>query len=57
MIAIFNWFVKITGWLPQKLIFRTKIYYEDITEEWLHNSDTTVKEIYNAKYVIKNGKR
>ena len=29
MIAIFNWFVKITGWLPQKLIFRTKIYYED----------------------------
>lgn len=29
MIALFNWFVKITGWLPQKLCFRTKIYYED----------------------------
>lgn len=29
MIAFFNYFVKITGWLPQKLVFRTKIYYED----------------------------
>lgn len=29
MIALWNWFVKITGWLPQKLIFRTKVYYED----------------------------
>lgn len=29
MIALFNWFVKITGWLPQKLCFRTKVYYED----------------------------
>lgn len=24
-------FVKVTGWLPQKLVFRTKIYYEDRT--------------------------
>ena len=32
-------------------------YYVDITEEWLHNSDTSVKEIGYAKYVIKNGKR
>ena len=29
MIAFFNFFVKITGWLVQKIIFRTKIYYED----------------------------
>ena len=29
MIAFFNYFVKITGWLVQKIIFRTKIYYED----------------------------
>ncbi len=29
MIGLFQWFVKITGWLPQKLIFRTKVYYED----------------------------
>lgn len=29
MIALFHWIVKITGWLPQKLIFRTKVYYED----------------------------
>ena len=29
MIALFHWFVKITGWLPQKLVFRTKVYYED----------------------------
>lgn len=29
MSAFFNTFVKITGWLPQKILFRTKIYYED----------------------------
>lgn len=29
MIALFHWFVKITGVIPQLLIFRTKIYYED----------------------------
>ena len=29
MSAFFNWFVKITGWLPQKIAFRTKVYYED----------------------------
>jgi 1-acyl-sn-glycerol-3-phosphate acyltransferase len=27
--GIFNWFAKITGWLPQFVCFRTKIYYED----------------------------
>lgn len=29
MIGLFNWFVKITAYPVQKLIFRTKIYYED----------------------------
>lgn len=29
MIFLFNWFVKITGWIPQLLIFRTKVHYED----------------------------
>ena len=29
MIALFNYFVKITGWLPAKIIFRWKIKYED----------------------------
>ena len=29
MVRFFNAFVKITGWLVQKLCFRTKIYYED----------------------------
>lgn len=29
MIGLFNWFVKITGYLAQKLVFRTKVYYED----------------------------
>ena len=29
MIALFNWFVKITGWPVQFLCFRTKILYED----------------------------
>lgn len=27
--GIFNWFVKITGWLPYQLACRPKIYYED----------------------------
>ena len=29
MIALFQWFVRITGWIVQKICFRTKIYYED----------------------------
>ena len=29
MAFLFNWFVKITGWLPQLLIFRIKVHYED----------------------------
>ena len=29
MITFWNIFVKITGWLPQFVCFRTKIYYED----------------------------
>ena len=29
MIRLFNGFVKVTGWLVQKIIFRTKVYYED----------------------------
>lgn len=29
MLFLFNWFVKITGWLPQLIVFRTKVHYED----------------------------
>ena len=29
MIGFFNSFTKITGWIVQKICFRTKIYYED----------------------------
>lgn len=29
MSYLFVWFTKITGWLTQKIFFRTKIYYED----------------------------
>ena len=29
MIRFFNWFTKITAYIPQKIIFRTKYYYED----------------------------
>lgn len=29
MIGFFNAFTKVTGWLVQKICFRTKIYYED----------------------------
>ena len=29
MLFICNWFIKITGWIPQLVIFRTKVHYED----------------------------
>jgi 1-acyl-sn-glycerol-3-phosphate acyltransferase len=29
MSFLFGWFVKITGWLPQLLVFRIKVHYED----------------------------
>lgn len=29
MISFFNWFVKITGWLVQLIVFRTKVFYVD----------------------------
>lgn len=28
-VSLWNWFVKITGWPVQKILLRTKIYYED----------------------------
>ena len=31
LIKLFNAFVKLTGWLPQFICFRTKVYYEDKT--------------------------
>lgn len=36
MIKFFNWFTKITGWIVQKICFRTKIYYEDKSEQGRH---------------------
>ena len=29
MIALFHWFVKITGYIPERLVFGTKVYYRD----------------------------
>ena len=29
MLTLINWFFKITGWLPQLILFRTKVHYED----------------------------
>lgn len=26
---LLNWFVKITGWIPQRIAFKTKVFYED----------------------------
>lgn len=34
--TIVNWFVKITGYIPQKLIFRMKVYYEDKSVQGRH---------------------
>jgi 1-acyl-sn-glycerol-3-phosphate acyltransferase len=36
LIEFFNGFVKVTGWPAQKLIFRTKIYYEDKQAQGRH---------------------
>ena len=33
MITFFNYFVKITGWLPAMIILRTRILYEDKTKQ------------------------
>ena len=27
--AIYHWFVRITGYIPQLILFRTKVHYED----------------------------
>ncbi len=37
--------------------YNSKVYYKDVTKEWLKNSNTSIKELNIAKYVIKNGKR
>ncbi len=29
MIALFHWFVRVTGYIPERLVFRTKVYYEN----------------------------
>lgn len=29
MITLFHWFVKLTGWIPQKFLFKTKVLCED----------------------------
>jgi len=29
MIFLFNWFVKLTGWIPQLFAFKIKVFYED----------------------------
>lgn len=33
MIGFFNWFTKITAWPVQKICFRTKVYYEEKSEQ------------------------
>ena len=29
MITLFHWFTKLTGWIPQRFVFRTRVCYED----------------------------
>ena len=36
MIRLFNWFIKLTGYLPQLLVFRTKVTYEDAAVQKRH---------------------
>lgn len=46
MYFLFNWFVKITAFLPQLVIFRTKVHYED--------KHTQSKRIHGKAIVISN---
>ena len=34
--CIFHWFVKLTGWIPQRLVFQTRIHYEDRAVQGRH---------------------
>ena len=36
MICLFHWFVKFTGWIPQKLFYNTKICYQDKNVQGRH---------------------
>ena len=36
LINIFNWFLKITAWLPQRIVFNTKVYYQDKSVQGRH---------------------
>ncbi len=43
MLRIFlSWFVKITGYIPQKLFFRTKVYYQDKLAQSRHISGRAI---------------
>ena len=46
MIWFFNWFVKITGYIVQKIVFRTKVYYE--------NKSIQSKRIKGSAIIISN---
>lgn len=43
---LLNWFVKITGWLPQRIAFKTKVFYED--------KKVQSRRIKGAKIIISN---
>lgn len=45
MTAFFNWFVKLTSWIAQRIVFRIKVYYED---------DTASRKIRGKAIVISN---
>ncbi len=51
---LFHWFVKITGFLPQLLVFRTKVYYEDRTVQKRHIRSNGIV-ISNHNYVLDFG--
>ncbi len=46
MIYLLNWFVKLTGWLPKRIAFKTKVFYED--------KKVQSRSIKGAKIIISN---
>ncbi len=51
---LFQWFVRITGYIPQRLIFRTKVHYEDKSVQGRHIPSKAIV-VSNHNYLMDFG--
>ena len=56
LIDFFNWFVKITAYPVQKLIFRTKVYYQDknVQSRHIKGAAIVISNHTSGCFLIKN---